>query len=210
VDARVRRSPVADANTRAAFSDLVNQYLNRRLPWGTPWWPYAVALGVANVTRQLVKPDDLSTAADATMFVLMVVAVVAVVTFGHLVLWPQPKDSQDGDEVSLDLQDPPENVLSRAPVELHTPRSAETDPQRPRPAVARSDRWAPWWWYVVTILGVNYLRQAVMPVGTVPEWAVVLIVVAMVAALFVAVTWVYRRRSSMTEQSQPGIGRRAP
>ncbi len=201
---------MADANTRAAFSDVVNQYLNRRLPWGTPWWPYAVALGVANVIRQLVKPDDLSTAADATIFVLMVVAVVAVVTFGHRALWPQPKVPQDGDEVSGDLQDPPDDVSSGAPVEQHAPRWAETDPERPRSAVARSDRWAPWWWYVVTILGVNYLRQAVMPVGTVPEWAVVLIVVAMAAVLFVAVTWIYRRRSSTTEQSRPRIGRRAP
>jgi uncharacterized membrane protein YqhA len=59
---------------------------------------------------------------------------------------------------------------------------------------------------VVTILGVNYLRQVVMPVGTVPEWAVVLIVVAMAAALFVAVTWAYRRRSSRAKLSQPGLG----
>jgi hypothetical protein len=113
VDARLRRSPVADANAKAAFSDVVNQYLNRRLPWGTPWWPYAVALGVANVARQLVKPDDLSTAADATIFVLMVVAVVAVVTFGHLALWPQAKVPGDGDEVSGNLPAPSARLVRR-------------------------------------------------------------------------------------------------
>ena len=201
---------MADANAETAFSDVVNQYLNRRLPWGTPWWPYAVALGLANVVRQLVKPDDLSTAADATIFVLMVVAVVAVVTFGHLALWPTTKVPQDGDEVSGDLPAPSDPVSSGAPVAQQAPRSGGTDPQQPRPATARSGKWAPWWWYVVTILGVNYVRQVIMPVGTVPEWAVVLIVVAMAAALFVAVTWAYRRRSSLAKPSQSGIGRRAP
>jgi hypothetical protein len=62
-----------------------------------------------------------------------------------------------------------------------------------RSAPAASMRpWAPWWVYVGVILGVNYLRQLVMPVGTVPEWMVVLIVLALSAALFVASTAVYR------------------
>jgi hypothetical protein len=52
--------------------------------------------------------------------------------------------------------------------------------------------WAPWSVYVGVILGVNYLRQLVMPVGTVPERAVVLIILALSAALFVAGTAVYR------------------
>ncbi len=55
-----------------------------------------------------------------------------------------------------------------------------------------ASRWAPWWWYAVVILGVNYLRQLVVPVGTVPEWAVVVIVLATSAVLFVAVTAAYR------------------
>jgi hypothetical protein len=34
---------------------------------------------------------------------------------------------------------------------------------------ARGDRkWAPWWVHLVPILGVNYLRQIVVPFGTVP------------------------------------------
>ncbi|MGH8776268.1 MAG: hypothetical protein ACRDWI_14270 [Jiangellaceae bacterium] len=53
-------------------------------------------------------------------------------------------------------------------------------------------RWAPWWWYVVVMLGVNYLRQMIMPVGTVPEGAVVLIAVSISVVLFVAITAVHR------------------
>ncbi len=55
-----------------------------------------------------------------------------------------------------------------------------------------SSRWAPWWVYLIVILGGNYLRQATMPVGTVPEWAVGLIVAAISATLFVLVTAVHR------------------
>ncbi|MGH9251357.1 MAG: hypothetical protein ACRD0W_17820 [Acidimicrobiales bacterium] len=60
---------------------------------------------------------------------------------------------------------------------------------RQKPA---TKKWAPWWWYIIVILGVNYARQVVMPVGTVPEWAVVLIVLGISAVLFVATTAVYR------------------
>ena len=68
-------------------------------------------------------------------------------------------------------------------------------------------QWAPWWAYVSVILGVNYLRQAVMPVGTVPEWAVVPIVLGMSAALFVAITAIYR---AATRRRQSTVSNRIP
>ncbi|CAN5332239.1 hypothetical protein BH24ACT9_BH24ACT9_12950 [soil metagenome] len=46
--------------------------------------------------------------------------------------------------------------------------------------------------YLIIILGANYLRQAILPFGTVPEWAVVLIAVTVSVILFVAITAVYR------------------
>ncbi len=55
-----------------------------------------------------------------------------------------------------------------------------------------TNRWAPWWVYLVVILGVNSLRQVVMPAGTLPEWAVVLIALVSSAFLFGAITVVYR------------------
>jgi apolipoprotein N-acyltransferase len=60
--------------------------------------------------------------------------------------------------------------------------------------------WAPWWVYLVVILGANYLRQAVMPLGTVPEWAVVLLVIGISAVLFIAITAIYR---ATTRRSTP-------
>jgi hypothetical protein len=53
-------------------------------------------------------------------------------------------------------------------------------------------RWAPWWIYLIVLLGANYLRQLVMPFGTIPEWAVVLVVLAGSVVLFGVVTVTYR------------------
>jgi hypothetical protein len=168
--------------SKVAAGDLLARYLNRRLPWGTPWWPYAIALGIANGVRQLVQPD-LSPAVEIAVFVAMVAVVVAVVTAAHLAVWPR----------SPVIRPDREPEVEREPLRDEPPKGP----------VDRSGPWAPWWWYLVAILGANYLRQLVMPVGTVSEWAVVLIVVAMSAVLFVVVTWVHRA-------TQSGIGRRAP
>ncbi|SDP70096.1 hypothetical protein SAMN04487905_107179 [Actinopolyspora xinjiangensis] len=57
---------------------------------------------------------------------------------------------------------------------------------------ATRGRWAPWWTYVLPIVGVNQLRQLILPFGTVPEWADVVIAVLVAAACFALVTLVYR------------------
>lgn len=44
---------------------------------------------------------------------------------------------------------------------------------------------------MLVILGANYARQLIMPFGTVPEWAVVVIAVAISAILFVVITAVH-------------------
>ncbi len=61
-----------------------------------------------------------------------------------------------------------------------------------RPASDATRRWAPWWVYVLVILGGNYLRQAIVPFGTVPQVVDVLLAVAIAAVLFVVVTAVHR------------------
>lgn len=53
-------------------------------------------------------------------------------------------------------------------------------------------RWAPWWVYVGVIVGGNYLRQWLLPFGTVPEWADVVIAVVLAGLLFVGTTFAYR------------------
>lgn len=56
----------------------------------------------------------------------------------------------------------------------------------------QSRRWAPWWAYVIPIIGINYLRQVALPFGTVPEIADALLAVVIAAVLFVAITAAYR------------------
>jgi hypothetical protein len=51
-----------------------------------------------------------------------------------------------------------------------------------------ADRWAPWWAYVVPILGLNYLRQVVLPFGTLPEYVDALLAIAIAVVLFVLIT----------------------
>jgi hypothetical protein len=68
----------------------------------------------------------------------------------------------------------------------HTVTGSTTTPE------STQRRWAPWWVYVIIILGANYLRQAVMPFGTVPEWAVVIIALTLAGILFVLITAIYR------------------
>jgi|SoiMethySBSTD1v2_1073268.scaffolds.fasta_scaffold731562_2 hypothetical protein len=58
----------------------MRRYLARRLPWGTPWWAYALALAPANVVRQLAVPDDVATGLDIASFVVMVVVIGGLVT----------------------------------------------------------------------------------------------------------------------------------
>jgi hypothetical protein len=63
----------------------MRRYLARRLPWGTPWWAYALALGPANVARQLAVPDDVAPWLDIGSFVVMVALVGGLVTLIDLV-----------------------------------------------------------------------------------------------------------------------------
>jgi hypothetical protein len=148
---------------------LLVRYANRRLPWGTPWWPYAITIAAANLVRQLVVPD-IPVAAEITVFVLMMSAAFGAVTLVDAGL---RRGTRPG-RVQVQPRDEP------------PPQDERVDEVPP------ASQWAPWWWYAVVILGVNYLRQLVVPVGTVPEWAVVLIVLATSAVLFVAVTAAYR------------------
>lgn len=52
-------------------------------------------------------------------------------------------------------------------------------------------RWAPWWVYLVIIIGANYLRKAALPEGSVPALRVTL-ALALSAVLFAVITVVYR------------------
>ena len=133
---------------------------------------------------------------ELTIFVLMVGTVIGVVTLVHKVLWRSPRPASSHLHRTTEiLQEKPgssqqrRQVPSVKPEGPMAPGGSDTDQQLRQKS---GTKWAPWWWYVIPILGVNYMRQGLMPVGTVPEWAVVLIVLAVSAALFVAITYAYR------------------
>ncbi len=52
-------------------------------------------------------------------------------------------------------------------------------------------KWAPWWIYLVIIVGVNYLRRAVVADGGAPAVRIV-VAFAFSATLFIVITVVYR------------------
>jgi hypothetical protein len=54
-----------------------------------------------------------------------------------------------------------------------------------------STRWAPWWVYLVIIVGANYLRRVLLPDGSTPALRVV-VALAVSAVLFAAITFTYR------------------
>ncbi len=56
-------------------------YLDRRTPWGPPWWVYAVTLGAANLVRQAVLwRTDAGSTVGLAAFVVMVLVVFGAVT----------------------------------------------------------------------------------------------------------------------------------
>jgi hypothetical protein len=83
------------------------------------------------------------------------------------------------------LAGPVRAVLSESKGENHMP-----EPQQEKPP--RRGGWAPWWAYLVVILGANYARQLAIPAGAIPGWAIVLIAAAISATMFGLVTAAYR------------------
>jgi hypothetical protein len=63
--------------------------------------------------------------------------------------------------------------------------------QQHRAAPAATTKWAPWWVYLVLIVGANYLRRAALPDGSTHTLRVAL-ALAVSAALFVIITIAYR------------------
>lgn len=69
-----------------------------------------------------------------------------------------------------------------------------TDVNRPddTPRTTPPNTWAPWWLYLLVLLGANYLRAAVVPDSSLPLPIIAAIVIAQAAVLFVIVTVIWR------------------
>lgn len=70
-----------------------------------------------------------------------------------------------------------------------------TDPARPDPTPNKpkpSGRWAPWWIYLIVLLGANYLRNFLLPGDSLPAPAIFVIAIGQAAVLFVIITAIWR------------------
>lgn len=65
-------------------------------------------------------------------------------------------------------------------------------PKRPADRPEPSGKWAPWWVYLIVLLGSNYLRNHFVPGSSLPLLAVVAIAVGQAAILFVLITVIWR------------------
>ncbi len=63
--------------------------------------------------------------------------------------------------------------------------------QQPHRQPSTSTRWAPWWAYLVIIVGANYLWRAVLPDAGTPALRLV-VALTVSAVLFVVITVIYR------------------
>ncbi len=140
-----------------------------------------MSFAVANVVRQgviLVTVVELPPAVGVGSWFATALVVVVVVNAVAVAVRPQGHRA------------PTERAQPWAPLwPLRLARSSpsavtrESSPPRP----TRSRRWAPWWTYLVVILGANHLRRAGGVEGSTPATRVVL-ALAIAAALFVAIT----------------------
>lgn len=93
-----------DRPTRAAsVREHVWRYLRRRTPWDAPWILYVIAIGAANIARQVLLPDDVSTAAQIATFAAMVVGVGLLVTLVHRLLTTRREQPDHATETGGDL-----------------------------------------------------------------------------------------------------------
>jgi hypothetical protein len=72
---------------------LFRAYVNRRSPWGPPWWIYGVAFGALNLIRQAVvilSPAEIPQSARIASYVATALVVLGGVNLVALVLRRQP------------------------------------------------------------------------------------------------------------------------
>jgi hypothetical protein len=187
---------------------LLRTYASRRSPWGPPWWIYGVAFGAANLVRQaavIVSPTEIPQSIRVASWVATALLVVTVVNLIAVAL--QRRSGHSGLEQAGSLKPlwpltrSDERVGARQPtadqikpeVRPASERTKEETPMKQsvqeRPTT--STKWAPWWAYLVIILGANYLRKAVLPDGSTPALRVIVALVVS-AVLFVMITLIYR------------------
>jgi hypothetical protein len=180
---------------------LLHAYSSRRSPWGPSWWVYGVAFGAVNLIRQAViilTPTEIPQSIRVASYLVTALAVVVVIN-GIAVTRRRRRDpAQRGKRCSSHRSGPsavPRHTVSSQP--NHQPNHSAIEgghiamKQQHQVQETTSTKWAPWWLYLVIIVGANYLRRAVLPDGSTPAARVVL-ALAVSTVLFVATTIIYR------------------
>jgi hypothetical protein len=163
---------------------LFHAYTSRRSPWGPPWCIYGVSFGAATLLRHtitLMNPEIPQTLRVLTWLASALVVVVVV----------------NGVAIVLRaIGDAPQTLTPLWPLRRGHDRAEATDPSppgsdRPPRRHPKSSRWAPWWLYILVIVGMTHLRRVVGVDGSTPA-ARVVIALAVSATLFVTITAGYR------------------
>ena len=207
---------------------LLNAYTSRRSPWGPPWWIYGVAFGAANLIRQAVItvttaeiPQGIRVASwmATALVVITVINSVAVALqrrgegapLGRTrtldPIWALRRRDEhgqkpDGSPANPDQTDNPTQPMAHP---IPGPSREETVMnQQMQEQATTSIKWAPWWIYLVIIVGANYLRRAVVADGGAPAVRTI-VALALSATLFIVITIVYRAnvRRDGTHKTRP-------
>jgi hypothetical protein len=181
----------------AHLEGLFHTYVSRRSPWGPPWWIYGVSFAMVNAARQAVilmsgaAPPAVVGVAAWLASALIVIAVINAVAVARRA----PADGASSAAM------PPLRPLW--PLHRRVARDHDAHVRRSPPATSTSEsssdrqpmstRWAPWWVYLVVIVGANYVRRAV---GVDPGTPALRVVSALAigAVLFVVITVLHRAR----------------
>jgi hypothetical protein len=185
---------------------LASAYLSRRSPWGPPWWIYAVSFGALNIVRHAIvlmapeipQPIRISAFVGTAVLVIVVVNAAAVVLqrashmHGRYALSPMwPFARSNGEHVGRAPQRTDAAEPRRSKISSPTEGGHTVNDQQLRGDHATS-KWAPWWVYVVIIVGANSLRRAMIPTGDANALADVGIALGLSALLFATITAVHR------------------
>ena len=180
-------------------------YTTRRSPWGPPWWLYGVAFGAANLVRHVViamTPAEIPEAIRIASWLATALVVIIVINGVAVALhrrgdgdrhgpthpltptWPLRRRAQRRPEARSPAQP------DQATVPTPTRGGAMMEPEPPEQDMT-PPRWAPWWTYLVIILGANSVRRALVGDAGSPTLGVV-VALAIAATLFTIITVVYR------------------
>ena len=174
-----------------------------------------MAFGAANLVRQvviIVTTAEIPQAIRVASWVATALVVIIVINSVAVALrrrgdaaplgqaqtlapiWPLRRRDERGQEPDGSPANPDQTDNPTQPTAHSIPGPSREETvmnQQLQEQATTSTKWAPWWIYLVIIVGANYLRRAVVADGGAPAVRVV-VALAISAALFIVITVVYR------------------